>query len=98
VARNTLAKANERRNWRIYADFAQVLITEARKLYAHKNTFLNDINHMAYALDSTTIDLCLQMFPCAKFRQNNGAVKLHTLLDLQVSIPIFIKNNTWICS
>jgi hypothetical protein len=55
VARNTLAKANLRRNWRIYADFAQVLIAEARKPYAHENTFLNDINHMAYALDSTTI-------------------------------------------
>ena len=91
VARNTLAKANERRNWRIYADFAQVLIAQTRKLYAQENTFLNDIDHMAYALDSTTIDLCLQMFPWAKFRQNKGAVKMHTLLDLQGSIPTFIK-------
>jgi len=91
VARNTLAKANERRNWRIYAYFAQVLIAQTRKLYAQENTFLNDIDHMAYALDSTTIDLCLQMFPWAKFRQNKGAVKMHTLLDLQGSIPTFIK-------
>ena len=91
VARNTLTKANERRNWRIYADFAQVLIAETGKLYAHENTFFNDINHMAYALDGTTIDLCLQMFPWAKFRQNKGAVKMHTLLDLQGSIPTFIK-------
>lgn len=67
------------------------MIAETRKLYAHENTFLNDINHMAYALDSTTIDLCLQMFPWAKFRQNKGAVKMHTLLDLQGSIPTFIK-------
>jgi hypothetical protein len=91
VARNTLVKANERRNWLIYADFAQVLIAEARKLYAHENTFLNDINHMAYALDSTTIDLCLEMFPWAKFHQNKGAVKMHTILVLQGSIPAFIK-------
>jgi hypothetical protein len=67
VARNTLAKANERINWRIYADFDQVLIAETRKLCAHENTFLNDINLMAYALDSTTIDLYLQMFLWAKF-------------------------------
>jgi transposase len=67
------------------------MIAETRKLYARENTFLNDINHMAYALDSTTIDLCLQMFPWAKFRQNKGAVKMHTLLDLQGSIPTFIK-------
>jgi hypothetical protein len=91
IARNTLAKANERSNWRIYADFDQVLIAEACKLYAHENTFLNDNNHMAYALDSTTIDLCLLMFPWAKFRQNKGTIKMHTLLDLQRSIPTLIK-------
>lgn len=91
VARNTLAKANERRNWRIYADFAQVLAKEARQLYAQENAFLNDLDHMAFALDSTTIDLCLQLFPWAKFRQNKGAVKMHTLLDLQGSIPTFIR-------
>jgi hypothetical protein len=72
VARNKLATANERRNWRMYADFVQVLIAEAGKLYAQENTFLNDIDHMAYALDSTTIDLCLRMFPRAKFHQNKG--------------------------
>lgn len=97
VARNAVAKANERRNWRIYADCAQVMIAETRKLYAHENTFLNDINHMAYALDGTTIHLFLQMYPWAKFRQNKGAVKMHTLLDLQGSIPTFIKI-TRICS
>ena len=91
MARNTLAKTNERRNWRIYADFARVLIAEMRKLYAHDNTFLNDFNHMEYALDSITIYLCLQMFPSAKFRQNKAAVKMHTLHDLQGSIRTFIK-------
>jgi transposase len=91
VARNTLAKENERRNSNIYADFAQVLAKEARQLYAQENAFLNDLDHMAFALDSTTIDLCLQLFPWAKFRQNKGAVKMHTLLDLQGSIPTFIR-------
>jgi hypothetical protein len=67
VARNTLAKANERRNWRIYDDFTQVMIVETRKLYAHENTFINDIDHNAHARDITIIALCLQMFPSAKF-------------------------------
>ena len=93
VCRNTLAKTNERINWRIYVDFAQVLIAEMRKLYAHENTFINNIKHMTYALDSTTIDLCLQLFPWAKFRQNTGTVKMHTLLDLQGSISTFIKSH-----
>ena len=91
VARNTLAKVNERRNWPIYADFTQVMIAETRKLYAHENIFLNDIDHMANALDSTTIELSLHMFSWAKFRQNKCAVKKHTLLDLLGSIPTFIK-------
>jgi transposase len=90
VSKSTLAEANETRDWRIYADFAQVLIKEARKLYKTDNDFLLDIDNMAYALDSTTIDLCLSLFPWAKFRKNKAAVKAHTLLDLRGSIPTFI--------
>ena len=91
VPKSTLAEANETRDWRIYADFAQILIKEARKLYKKDNDFLLDIDNMAYALDSTTIDLCLSLFPWAKFRKNKGAVKAHTLLDLRGSIPTFIE-------
>ncbi len=91
VAKSTLAKANENRDWRIYADFAQQLIIEARNLYKNDNNFNVDINEIAYALDSSTIDLCLSLFPWAKFRKNKGAVKMHTLLDLRGSIPTFIK-------
>jgi len=91
VAKSTLAEANETRDWRIYADFAQVLIKEARKLYKTDNDFLLDIDNMAYALDSTTIDLCLSLFPWATFRKNKAAVKAHTLLDLRGSIPTFIE-------
>ena len=89
VCRTTLADANERRDWRIFADFAQVLITEARELYA-KDTTVADLKQTIYALDSTTIDLCLELFPWAKFRRTKAAVKLHTLIDLRVSIPSFI--------
>jgi hypothetical protein len=89
VRRNTLANANARRDWRIYADFAQLLITEARQLYAHEN-FGVELEQTVYALDSTTIDLCLALFPWAKFRKRKGAVKLHTLLDLHGSIPTVI--------
>jgi len=91
VSKSTLAEANETRDWRIYADFAQVLIKEARQLYKTDNDFLLDIDHMAYALDSTTIDLCLNLFPWANFRKNKAAVKAHTLLDLRGSIPTFIE-------
>jgi hypothetical protein len=91
VCRSTLSDANETRDWRIYADFAQVLIKEARKLYKKDNDILLDIDNLAYALDSTTIDLCLSLFPWAKFRKNKGAVKAHTLLDLRGSIPTFIE-------
>lgn len=91
VSKSTLAEANENRDWRIYADFAQVLIKEARSLYKTDNDFLLDIDNMAYALDSTTIDLCLSLFPWAKFRKNKGAVKAHVLLDLRGSIPTFIE-------
>lgn len=89
VARSTLADANEARDWRIYADFAQVLIRTARKLYAHDG-FAVDLEQTAYALDSTTIDLCLALFPWAQFRKRKSAVKLHTLLDLRGNIPCFV--------
>ena len=89
VARNTLAKANENRDWRIYADFAQVLIARARELYAHEDIGV-DLDATVYALDSTTIDLCLSLFPWARFRKTKGAVKMHTLLNLRGSIPEFI--------
>jgi hypothetical protein len=90
VARNTLAHAHETRDWRIYADFAQVLIHQARTLYADDDFGL-ELKDTVYAFDSTTIDLCLSLFPWAIFRKHKGAVKLHTLLDLRGSIPSFIK-------
>lgn len=89
VSRNTLAHANEQRDWRIYADYAQILINIARQLY-HNEELDVDLDETIYALDSTTIDLCLSLFPWAKFRKRKGAVKLHTLLDLRGSIPSFI--------
>jgi len=89
VSRNTLAHANSVRDWRIYADFAQVLITRARALYAD-DSFGVELAQTVYALDATTIDLCLALFPWAKFRQHKGAVKLHTLLDLRGSIPTVV--------
>ena len=89
VSRSTLADANETRDWRIYADFAQVLIGMARKLYA-EDDFGLALQQTAYALDSTTIDLCLSLFPWARFRKRKGAVKVHTLMDLRGSIPCFI--------
>ena len=90
VSRYTLADANESRDWRIYADFAQVLIGIARPLYAHDPMGV-DLDHSLYALDSTTIDLCLSLFPWARFRQHKAAVKMHTLLDLHGNIPTFIR-------
>jgi hypothetical protein len=89
VSRNTLAHANSVRDWRIYADFAQVLITRARVLYAN-DSFGVELAQTVYALDATTIDLCLALFPWAKFRKHKGAVKLHTLLDLRGSIPTVV--------
>jgi len=89
VARSTLADANETHDWRIYADFAQVLIGIARPLYAHDPIGV-DLDQSLYALDSTTIDLCLSLFPWARFRQHKAAVKMHTLLDLHGNIPTFI--------
>jgi len=90
VSRTTLAKANENRNWRIYADFAQVLINRACELYADEE-FGVQLKRTVYALDSTTIDLCLSLFPWAKFRKHKAAVKVHTLMDLRGSIPCFIR-------
>ena len=90
ISRNNLAHANETRDWRIYADFAQVLIATARRLYAH-DEFGVELDQTVYAFDSTTIDLCLSLFPWAKFRVRKAAVKLHTLLDLRGNIPSFIQ-------
>ena len=90
VSRSTLAYANEKRDWRIYADFAQTLIHKAKKLYINE-PFGVDINETVYALDSTTIDLCLSLFPWAQFRKHKGAIKMHTLLHLRGSIPEFIR-------
>jgi len=89
VSRNTLAHANQVRDWRIYGDFAQILIGRARRLYAN-DSFGVELNQTAYALDSTLIDLCLSLFPWAKFRKHKGAIKLHTLLDLRGSIPSLV--------
>jgi len=89
VARSTLADANETRDWRIFADFAHVLIAKARKLYC-QDEFALELDETVYALDSTTIDLCLALFPWAHFRRCKGAIKLHTLLDVRGSIPSFI--------
>jgi hypothetical protein len=90
IARSTLADANEHRDWRIYADFAQILIARARGLYSAEG-FGVELQQTAYALDSTTIDLCLALFPWARFRRRKGAVKLHTLLDLRGNIPCFVR-------
>ena len=89
VRRSTLADANERRDWRIYADFCQRLIVQARALYADE-ALASELEETAYALDSTTVDLCLSIFPWATFRATKAAVKMHTLLDLRGSIPSFI--------
>ena len=89
VSRSTLADANDAHDWRIYADFAQVLIGAARPLYASEPIGV-DLDQTLYALDSTTIDLCLSLFPWAKFRTHKAAVKMHTLLDLHGNIPTFI--------
>jgi DDE family transposase/uncharacterized protein DUF4372 len=89
VVRSTLADANERRDWRIYADWAQTLIRRARKLYASE-PFALELDQTVYALDATVIDLCLSLFPWARFRSTKAAIKLHTLLDLRGSIPTFV--------
>lgn len=89
VSRNTLAHANQVRDWRIYGDFAQILIAQARSLYAQED-FGVELEEAVYAFDASTIDLCLSVFPWAKFRQRKGAIKLHTLMDLRGSIPTLI--------
>ena len=89
IARNTLAKANQNRDWRIYADFAAIIIARARTLYAGDSLSVA-LEQTVYAFDSTTIDLCLALFPWARFRRRKGAVKLHTLIDLRGNIPCFI--------
>jgi transposase len=90
VSRSTLADANDGRDWRIWADFAAVLIAQARRLYAREE-FGVALKQTAYAFDSTTIDLCLALFPWAQFRRHKSAVKLHTLLDLRGNIPCFVR-------
>lgn len=89
ISRSTLADANESRDWRIYCDFAQILIQEARKLYVNDDFGL-ELKETVYALDASTIDLCLSLFPWANFRRSKAAIKLHTLLDLRGNIPSFI--------
>ena len=89
VSRNTLANANEKRDWRIHADFAQALIAIAKPLYAD-DSFGVELDNTVYALDATTIDLCLTLFPWAPFQRSKAAVKLHTLLDLRGNIATFI--------
>jgi len=89
ISRSTLADANQNRDWRIYADFAYILIDKAKELY-RDDKFFKELDETIYALDSTTIDLCLSLFPWAKFRKTKSAIKIHTLLDLQNNIPSFI--------
>jgi hypothetical protein len=93
ISRSTLAYSNETRDWRIYADFAQVLIHKARGLYRNDD-FGIDLDNTVYALDSSTIDLCLSLFPWAQFRKQKGAIKLHTLLDLRGNLPSYIQITT----
>jgi hypothetical protein len=90
ISRSTLADANESRDWRIYADFAQGLIAEARRLYLHEDLGI-ELANTVYALDSTTIDLCIALFPWAYFKPTQHALKLHTLLDLRGRIPVFLR-------
>jgi len=94
ISRSTIAYANENRDWRIYADFCSILIHEARILYAHED-FGVELEHTAYALDSTTIDLCLSLFPWATFRKNKAAIKMHTLMDLRGSVTVIHRNHQW---
>jgi hypothetical protein len=89
ISRSTMADANQRRDWRIFADFAHILIRRARVLYA-TDALAVDLEQTAYALDSTTVDLCLSLFPWARFQTTKAAVKLHTLLDLRGNIPCFV--------
>ena len=91
VAHTSLTRANENRDWRIWADFAQSLIKTARPLYLEDSDFTLELDNTVYALDSSTIDLCLSVFKWAKFRMKKAAVKLHTMIDLRGNIPVFIE-------
>ncbi len=91
VARSTFADANEVRDWRIYADFAQLLIAQARRLYQEDNDFGLELDNSVYALDSTTIDLCLSIYPWTPSTKSRAALKIHTLMDLRGSIPVWIR-------
>ena len=93
VSRSTLADANERRDWRIFQDFGQSLIREAQQLY-HDEPFVLELSHPLFAFDSTTIDLCLTLFPWAEFRRTKAAVKMHTLIDLRGTIPTYVTVTT----
>ena len=97
ASHSTIADANETRDWRIFADYAGILAAEARVLYKNDKDFQLEIENMVYAFDSTTIDLCLSLFPWAKFRKNKGAVKMHTLIDIRGSIPCFIHITDGLC-
>ena len=90
-SKNNIAEANQNRDWRIYAEFAQILIAQARDLYQEENPFSIELDNTVYALDASTIYLCLSLFPWAKFKQTKGAVKLHTLMDIRGSIPSYIE-------
>ena len=90
VPRNTLAKANELRDWRIYADFAQVLVGIARPMYQSDYSFRLDIDNLVYAFDSSTISLCLKLCPWAQFRKSKGGVKMHTLFDIRCNLPVYV--------
>ena len=99
ISRNTLANANQVRDWKIYADFAQHLIHIARNIHADDTLPGLDVHDTVYALDSSTIDLCLSLFPWARFRKTKGAVKLHTLLDLHGNIPALkLLTPCWFCA
>lgn len=91
VRRSTLAEANEYRDYRIFEEFGYFLIKKATKLYHDDSIFLDDVNSIAYGLDSSTVDLCLNVFPWARFRKKKGAIKIHTLLDLGNSMPVFVR-------
>lgn len=95
VRRSTLAEANEKRNWRIYADFAKILIKKARKVYTKNSPIFREISEPIYALDASTIDLCLNVFKWAHFKKTKWAIKLHTLLDLRWNIPSYIYISDW---
>jgi len=90
VAASSLSRANENRDWQIWSDFAKSLIIQVRPLYLEDNDFSLDLENTVYALDASTIDLCLNLFPWAKFRKKKAAVKLHTLMDVRGDIPVFI--------